>query len=69
MQAQTITGLEPELSPAARRLLHQIVSEHRLFTGNADCRAMLIQGGYIVIVHRQGDWFRLRATARGFAAL
>jgi hypothetical protein len=57
------------LTDAAQRLLRGIVSdhEHRAFTGNADCRALLIQGGYIEIMHRHGHCYWLRPTAKGFA--
>jgi hypothetical protein len=27
----------------------------------------LVAGGYIEIVHRQGEWYRLRPTPKGFA--
>jgi hypothetical protein len=66
---QTLTTEPDLLTDAARRLLRVIVSEHehRAFTGNAHCHALLIKGGYIEIVHRQGPWYRLRPTPRGFA--
>jgi hypothetical protein len=65
---QTLTTEPDLLTDAARRLLRVIVSEHehRAFTGNADCWK-LINGGFIEILHRQGDWYRLRPTPRGFA--
>jgi hypothetical protein len=57
------------LTDAARRLLRGIVSEHehRAFAGDADSREQLVAGGYIEIVHRQGGWYRLRPTPKGFA--
>jgi hypothetical protein len=69
MQTQTTAGPEPELTAAAQRLLHRVVAqhEHRAFPGNAGCWEILVQGGYIEIVHRQGAWYRLRPTPKGFA--
>jgi hypothetical protein len=60
---------QPELTAAARRLLRGIVSEHehRAFTGSVDCRELLLAGGYIEVLQRQGNWYRLRPTPKGFA--
>jgi hypothetical protein len=57
------------LTDPARCLLRRIVSEHehRAFTGDADCRELLVAGGYVEIVARLGQWYRLRVTPRGFA--
>jgi hypothetical protein len=60
---------DPNLTDATRRYLRTIIARHerQMFAGNPNCRRMLVEGGYIEVVAREGQWYRLRPTEKGLS--
>ena len=60
---------DPNLTDATRRYLRAIKGSNgtRMFAGNHTCRKMLVEGGYIEVVKRDGQWYQLRVTAKGMS--
>lgn len=59
------------MTPAMLRYLRTINAQHqaRMFAGNHNVRRMLEEAGYIEVVKRVGQWYQLRPTEKGIAAL
>jgi hypothetical protein len=58
------------LTDATRRYLRTIKRDcaNRMFAGNHNCRQMLVDGGYIKVVSRSGQWYQIEVTEKGMAA-
>ena len=53
------------------RFCHRIylANQERMFAGNHNCRRALLDAGFILVVGRTGQWWRLAVTDKGLEAL